>query len=244
MGEQRKEGKMAEMLPKEIGREGIRTLMRRGGQLIEVLPREEYNRIHLAGAISIPLSHFGRTTADRLDWDKPVIVYGADSLDDRSARAAWRLSALGFTQIYRYVGGKADWLANGLMAEGTEARTAGAGDMADMDAPTCKRSERVSEVRSRVSKAGWNMCVVVNEEDIVLGILRASAFENANPQWPAEEAMESALQTYRLNSPTDEVKAYFETHLTDDSVLVTTTDGKLFGVITREAAQNYSEESS
>lgn len=227
---------MAEILPKEIGREGIRTLMRRGGQLVEVLPREEYNRIHLSGAISIPLSHFGRTTADRLQWDKPVIVYGRDSLDDQSARAAWRLASLGFTQVFRYTGGKADWLANGLMAEGSEARASGAGDLADMDVPTCKRAEKVGEVRQRVRKEGWNVCVVVNDGDIVLGWLRGSALDNADQQWSAEEAMESAPPTYRLNAPLDEVRQYFLQDYTHDSVLVTTTDGKLFGLIRREEA--------
>jgi rhodanese-related sulfurtransferase/CBS domain-containing protein len=235
---------MTEAIPKEIDREGIRLLMRRGGQLVEVLPREEYNRIHLVGAVSIPLSHFGRTLADRLKWDKPVIVYGRDSLDDLSARAAWRLSTLGFTQIYRYTAGKADWLANGLMAEGAEARASGAGDLADLDVPTCRRGERLSEVRQRVQKDGWNTCVVVNEGDIVLGLLRASAFEQANPQWPAEEAMESAPQTYRLNSPVEEVRAYFDANRVVDSVLVTTTEGKLFGLIARFAPGVFVEEVS
>jgi rhodanese-related sulfurtransferase/CBS domain-containing protein len=234
---------MADILPKEIGREGIRTLLRRGGQLIEVLPREEYNRIHLAGAISVPLSHFGRTLADRLQWDKPVIVYGRNSLDDQSARAAWRLASLGFTQVFRYTGGKADWLANGLMAEGSEARASGAGDLTDMDVPTCKRADKVAEVRDRVRKDGWNVCIVVNNEDIVLGWLRASAFDNANPQWSAEEAMESAPPTYRLNAPIAEVKQYFEDNHTHESVLVTTTEGKLFGLIRRDEALEHMEES-
>jgi rhodanese-related sulfurtransferase/CBS domain-containing protein len=232
---------MADAVVREIGREGIRTLLRRGGQLIEVLPREEYNRIHISGATSVPLSHFGRTLADRLQWDKPVIVYGQDSLDDRSARAAARLAALGFTQIFRYTGGKADWLANGLMAEGSEARTSGAGDLADMDVPTCKRAEKVAAVRERVRKEGWDVCIVVNEEDIVLGWLRASALDNANQQWSAEEAMESAPPTYRLNTPVAEVKRFFEENHTMDSALVTTTDGKLFGLIRRDEALKHNE---
>ncbi|MFU8771571.1 MAG: rhodanese-like domain-containing protein, partial [Anaerolineales bacterium] len=176
---------MTEVVPKEISREGVRTLVRRGAQLVDVLPREEFDQVHIAGALSVPLSQFGRTLADRLKWDQPVIVYGRDYQDDRSARAAWRLVSLGFTQVYRYTAGKADWLAYGFPAEGAQAQSPGAGDLADMEVPTCKRVERVGEIRDRVRQDGWNVCVVVNDQDIVLGLLRTNAFEKANPAWSA-----------------------------------------------------------
>ena len=35
-----------------------------------------------------------------------------------SARAAPRLATLGFTDVYRYQAGKADWFAAGLLREG------------------------------------------------------------------------------------------------------------------------------
>ena len=225
---------MAEVAPKEISRDSIRTLQRRGGQLVDVLPREEYNRSHLPGAVSIPLSHFDRKMADRLQWDKTVIVYSLDDQDDLSARAAWRLASLGFTQVYRYTAGKADWLANGYPAEGTEARAPGAGDLADMEVPTCKRSDRIGDLRQRLQREGQNVCVVVNDEQIVLGLLRAIAFEKANPQWIAEEAMENAAQTFRLNTPFEGIRDYFLANLGIDSVLITTSDGKLFGLVRKD----------
>jgi rhodanese-related sulfurtransferase len=228
---------MTEVVPKEIGRDGVRTLVRRGGQLVEVLPREEFEQLHLAGATSIPLSQFGRTLADRLKWDQPVLVYGSDHQDDRSARAAWRLASLGFTQIYRYTAGKADWLANGFPVEGTAAQSPGAGDMANMEVPTCKRIERVGEIRERVRKDGWNLCVVVNDQDIVLGLLKASAFDKANPEWSAEEAMEPDPPTFRLDAPPEQVIDYFKHNRWIDSVLVTTSDGQLFGLIRQEEAR-------
>ncbi|CAN5817538.1 hypothetical protein BH23CHL2_BH23CHL2_07520 [soil metagenome] len=49
-------------------------------QLIEVLPAEEYERVHLPGAISIPLTMLDRDTAEeRLDPGKPVVVYCWDA---------------------------------------------------------------------------------------------------------------------------------------------------------------------
>jgi rhodanese-related sulfurtransferase/CBS domain-containing protein len=221
---------MVEIAPREINREDVRTLTRRGGQLVEVLPREEYDKAHLAGAVSIPLVMISRNTADRLQWDKPVIVYSSDSLDDLSARAAWRLASMGFTQVYRYVQGKADWLANGLPVEGTEARLAGVGDLADMDVPTCSRTERVGEVRERVRKDGWNLCVVTNEQLVVLGLLSANDLEKADPKWTAEEAMERDPKTFRLNTTFEEAGEWLRSNRRD-SVLVTTTDGKLFGLL-------------
>lgn len=224
---------MADSIPREINREDVRLMVRRGAQLVEVLPAEEYQRVHLAGAISVPLRMISRSTADRLKWDQPVIVYCADLQCDLSARAAWRLASLGFTKVYRYAAGKADWLANGLPAEGSEARAPGCGDLADMDVPTCKISERVGEVRGRVGKAGWDVCVVVNEEQVVLGLLRANDLANANPTWTAEEAMERDPRSYRLNTPPEKARQHMELKGVT-SVLVTTSDGKLFGLLKRE----------
>jgi rhodanese-related sulfurtransferase len=224
---------MFESIPKEIGREDVRLLVRRGAQLVEALPQEDYEALHLPGAINIPLSMFSRKTADRLKWDKPVVVYSRSSLCDLSARAAWRLASLGFTQVFRYTGGKADWIANGFPMEGSQARTPGAGDLADLDVPTCLRSERVGQVRERVRKDGWDACVVVNDQLVVLGMLRANDLAHADQQWPAEEAMDRDPRTFRLNTPPEEVKVYFEKNLVADAVLITTPDGKLFGLVKR-----------
>lgn len=47
-------------------------------QLVEVLPQEEYESEHIAGAISIPLSHLDAQGARVLDRGRPVIVYCDD----------------------------------------------------------------------------------------------------------------------------------------------------------------------
>jgi rhodanese-related sulfurtransferase len=50
-------------------------LLQAGVQLVEVLPRREYDEEHLPGAISIPLRDLGRATTSQLDKSRPVIVY-------------------------------------------------------------------------------------------------------------------------------------------------------------------------
>jgi rhodanese-related sulfurtransferase len=42
-------------MPPEIQREEVQRLVAAGAQLVDVLPRAEYDAEHIAGAISIPL---------------------------------------------------------------------------------------------------------------------------------------------------------------------------------------------
>jgi rhodanese-related sulfurtransferase len=65
-------------VPTEIFRDEVRRLAEEGAQLVEVLPREEYEEEHLPGAINIPLKELDRETTARLWRDVPVIVYCHD----------------------------------------------------------------------------------------------------------------------------------------------------------------------
>lgn len=150
-----------------------------------------------------------------------------------SARAAWRLESLGFARVYRYTPGKADWLANGLPAEGTEANGQTVGDLARRDVPTCRLGERVGDVRERVQAAGWELCVVVNERRVVLGRLRGRALA-AEATTPVEQVMEEGPTTYRLDRPARETAAYLVERRVA-GVLITTSDGELVGLFTPAA---------
>ena len=61
-------------------REEVRELLDGGARLVEVLPREEYEEEHIAGAINIPLKELDRETTAGLDPEAPVIVYCHDYL--------------------------------------------------------------------------------------------------------------------------------------------------------------------
>ena len=65
-------------MPTAILRDGVRRLVDEGAQLVEVLPREEYEEEHLPGAINIPLKELDGRTAARIRRDAPVIVYCHD----------------------------------------------------------------------------------------------------------------------------------------------------------------------
>jgi rhodanese-related sulfurtransferase len=66
-------------MPNGIGRDEVQRLLSEGAQLVEVLPREEYEEEHLPGAINIPLRRIDKEARDRLDPNRPVIVYCWDS---------------------------------------------------------------------------------------------------------------------------------------------------------------------
>ncbi|MDQ6920487.1 MAG: rhodanese-like domain-containing protein, partial [Candidatus Dormibacteraeota bacterium] len=85
-----------------------------------------------------------------------------------SPRAAWRLEALGFAEVYDYDGGKMDWLAFGLPAEGSAASEPSLGDLVNREAPRCSPAEKLADVAARMA-AGWTWCAVVNEAGILLG---------------------------------------------------------------------------
>lgn len=153
-----------------------------------------------------------------------------------SARAAWRLESLGFSRVYRYTPGKADWLANGLPAEGKAAGRTTVADVARRDVPTCRLTETIAEVRERVATSGWDQCVVVNERKVVLGRVRTEKLAG-DPETPVERVMEAGPTTYRLDQLATEAATRLKERRVE-SVLVTTTDGELVGVFYADYAEN------
>src|SRR5919109_890554 len=147
-----------------------------------------------------------------------------------SPRAAWRLESLGFTDVYDYVAGKDDWGAAGLPLEGTAGPTVG--ELARTDVPVCTLADDLDEVRRRVRAADWDTCIVVNDENMVLGRLGRGALA-ADDGGSVEEAMTDGPSTVRPNlAVTTMLERMQKRALT--SGLVTTSDGRLFGVVSRE----------
>ena len=62
-------------MPKGIDRNEVQLLLAEGAQLVEVLPREEYEEEHLPGAINLPLRRLEKEARERLDPNRAVIVY-------------------------------------------------------------------------------------------------------------------------------------------------------------------------
>jgi CBS domain-containing protein len=155
-----------------------------------------------------------------------------------SPRAAWRLESLGFTQVYWYAAGEADWFASGLPIEGKLASVPRAKDVARTDVPTCALSEQLEAVRQRVHGSGWDQCIVVNEQGIVLGRLRQKEL-SADTEASVEAVMESGPTTIRPDTMLDDLVKRMRARRAQ-STIVSTSDGQLLGVLFREDAERAS----
>ena len=152
-----------------------------------------------------------------------------------SPRAAWRLEGLGFSRVYDYVAGKADWSASGLPMEGISADAPNIGDAARRDVPTCGLMEKVGDVRDRTLQSGWDRCVVVNEERIVLGLLREKEL-SSDPGSNVEAAMRNGPATVRPDEPVKKIAKRMRERRVS-AVLVSTSDGRLVGVYSSDDAE-------
>ncbi|HEY3945980.1 MAG TPA: rhodanese-like domain-containing protein [Solirubrobacteraceae bacterium] len=58
----------------------LQELIAGGAQVVEVLPGHDYDKLHLPGAISLPLSELNAETAKRLDRGRDVVLYCWDGV--------------------------------------------------------------------------------------------------------------------------------------------------------------------
>jgi CBS domain-containing protein len=141
---------------------------------------------------------------------------------------------MGFTEVYDYVAGKLDWLAAGGPIEGTGAGQPRAGDVAHGDVPTCGLDERLGAVAARARAAGWDACVVVNQERVVLGLLRAKELDG-DPDSRIEAAMRPGPSTFRPHVSVAELAHRLLDHDVANAP-ITTSDGRLVGLLLRDDA--------
>lgn len=153
-----------------------------------------------------------------------------------SPRAASRLESLGFTHVYDYVAGQADWLANGLPTEGRDANRPRAGDVATRDVPTCRFTERVGDVRERVQGAGRDSCIVINDERVVLGRIHGDAWDQPG-ETLVEQMMKAGPTTIRPDTELADIAARMRKQSVTSSI-VTTTGGHLIGILNRSDAEH------
>jgi rhodanese-related sulfurtransferase/CBS domain-containing protein len=206
-------------------------MMRDGVQLLDVLPRKEYDEFHLPGAMHSPLTELRPQRAAKLDANKPTVVYCYDLECDLSPRAAALLVAFGFTDVFDYAAGKLDWAAHGLPIEGEWASKTKICDVAERDMPTCGIETPVYEAWKRANASGWDICVVVDSERVVLGLVEGPSLEADGRK--VSEVMTPGPSTYRPYIFASDAAEFVEEQRME-RVMVTDSDGKLLGVVKRE----------
>ena len=147
-----------------------------------------------------------------------------------SPRAAWRLETLGFTRVYYYAAGKADWAAYGLPVEGEVTKSARLKDIARTDVPTCSLDDTVLIARRRAGD--WETCVVVDERGVVFGRMFKKELDG-DPNARVGDVMRPGTSTFRPNVSMREMLDYMDRR-EHETALVTTPDGRLVGLVLRE----------
>ena len=152
-----------------------------------------------------------------------------------SPRAAARLETLGFTQVFDYAAGKADWTSTGLSTEGAEAGRPRAGNVAQRGIPTCSLTDRLGDARDRAQDADQNVCIVVNADCVVLGRLRGDRLQG-DAGAAIESVMEDGPTTIRADASLQEITARMRKRRVG-SILVTDPEGRLLGILYRSEAE-------
>jgi rhodanese-related sulfurtransferase/CBS domain-containing protein len=214
---------------------GVQELLERGAQLVEVLPLEEYQELHLPGAIHLPLKQLDAQHAKQLDRERPVVVYCWDALCDMSPRAATRLEQLGF-EVYDYLLSKIDWMAHGLPMEGTVADRPTALSFARHDVVTCTLDDGVEEIKKRIEASPYGFALVLADR-VVLGRIRRSRIDDAPDDASAELLMEPGPSTTRPHTDPGELAKEFQRSGSSTAVL-TAPEGELIGVVSARDLPN------
>jgi len=120
----------------------------------------------------------------------------------------------------------------GLPTEGTNTQVPRLVDVVRRDVPTCSLGERLGDVRDRTAAAGWDACVVVSDEHVVLGLLRAGELR-ADRQLLVEQVMRPGPSTYRPFVSVAEMRRIMSDRNLESSP-VTTSDGRLVGLVRKQ----------
>jgi Mg/Co/Ni transporter MgtE len=95
-------------------------------------------------------------------------------------------------------------------------------------------TERLGVVQERVRAAKWNACVVIDENHVVLGLLRSSEL-GGMADLLIDQVMRPGPSTFRPFVSVEEMAAFMMEHDLESSP-ITTSDGRLVGLLRREDA--------
>jgi Mg/Co/Ni transporter MgtE len=93
----------------------------------------------------------------------------------------------------------------------------------------------VGELRARVVETGYDLCVVVGEEQIVAGLLRGDALAK-DPESSVEDVMELGPRTIRPSIPVEQLLQKKSSYGVK-SWIVSSAHGVLLGLLTRDDAE-------
>ena len=153
-----------------------------------------------------------------------------------SPRAAARLEALGFDNVYDYVSGKSDWIAAGLPTVRESAGVPTAGATLRAGAILGHIGERLGDAVRRVRAVGQEELIVVDDRHVVLGRIRGASFDG-DPDALIEDVMPPGPATIRPDTLLETVVATLDPAGVAN-MLVTDPDGRFIGTVYLEDARS------
>ena len=106
---------------RQITRNELVELMKSGKKftLVDVLPKYNYFREHIKGAISLPLADIENGVTKGLAKDDLIVTYCASLQCPASTTAAEKLISLGYKDVLDYKEGFKDYKEAGLPVQGS-----------------------------------------------------------------------------------------------------------------------------
>src|ERR1044071_4977984 len=126
--------------------------------------------------------------------------------------------------------GKLDWLAYGLPVERAQRNGQTLIDCLERNVPTAKMTETIGAVLPRLENSKFRVLPVINDCDVLLGLIADRPSQNVDLDAPVSEVMSLGPTTMRPYTPVEDAvkKLGAQTH----AIPVTSSDGKLMGLFT------------
>jgi Mg/Co/Ni transporter MgtE len=102
--------------------------------------------------------------------------------------------------------------------------------------PTCGPDDRIRDIVGAVRVDGRETCVVINDEGIVLGVVRKHALAS-DADRAVKDVMSSSPSTFRPNVTLEELLKWMRDHDVKTNSLVTAANGRFLGIISRADAE-------
>jgi CBS domain-containing protein len=128
-----------------------------------------------------------------------------------------------------------DWLAFGLPTEGPDSEVPRASHVLRSDVPTCRLDETIGAVKQRLEGTDWTVCGVVNDQNVLLGMLRGKCWEEPDDAF-AGDIMREGPSTIRPNEDLAAVTGRMQNRNVT-ALFVTSADGRLIGLLCRKDAE-------
>lgn len=104
---------MAQASPDNIGTEEGEKLVRAGATLLDVRTAQEYNGVHIAEALNIPVQAMAAGPVQGLPADKTTPIVTICGSGKRSLSAMLLLKAQGYEKVKSVKGGMGAWMQEG-----------------------------------------------------------------------------------------------------------------------------------